>query len=257
MGEFVTRVLPDWTFGKFVMFDAATINRSILQLPCLTDFAATAKFRKSFSLLLEANDYAHRTDCSLWEFAVEAAQLLRLGLSHNDLRFLVRMRIVDFAQELTSPDQMSRRFQPTPGFSITKQTCFVLTKPGIAVALECVTGSRNLRKAGIAQRMSTDKLPRIPDWNTERRILTLDDKVVKRFRWRAFNQELVLSAFQEEHWPSRILDPLAPHHAQDAKRRLSDTIKCLNRGRENDLVQFHGDGTGQGVVWQLNPSADL
>lgn len=43
------------------------------------------------------------------------------------------------------------------------------------------------------------------------------------------NQEMLLAAFQEEDRPCRIDDPLPPQPDQDARRRLSDTIKCLNR----------------------------
>ncbi len=75
-------------------------------------------------------------------------------------------------------------------------------------------------------------------------------KVVKQFRRRAINQELVLAAFEEECWPLRIFDPLTPQPCQDMKRRLNDTIKCLNRGQESPLLHFRGDGTGEGVLWE-------
>ena len=59
----------------------------------------------------------------------------------------------------------------------------------------------------------------------------------------------ILAAFEEEGWPSRIDDPLPPQPEQDSKRRLSDTIKCLNRKQASPLIHFRGDGTGEGVVW--------
>jgi hypothetical protein len=64
------------------------------------------------------------------------------------------------------------------------------------------------------------------------------------------NQELVLAAFEEERWPRRILDPLSPQPFHDVKRRLSDTIKFLNRRQENEFIRFHGDGSGEGVIWE-------
>jgi hypothetical protein len=76
---------------------------------------------------------------------------------------------------------------------------------------------------------------------------------VKRFKWQAANQERILTVFEEEGWPARIDDPLAPSPAIDTKRRLSDTIKCLNRKQANALIRFRGDGTGQGVIWELAP----
>ena len=64
------------------------------------------------------------------------------------------------------------------------------------------------------------------------------------------NQEAILTAFQEEGWPARIDDPLPPHPEQDPKRRLNDTIKCLNRKQSQSLIHFRGDGTGEAVIWE-------
>ena len=32
---------------------------------------------------------------------------------------------------------------------------------------------------------------------------------------------------------------------------LNDTIKCLNRKQKNALLHFRGDGTGEGVIWEV------
>ena len=61
---------------------------------------------------------------------------------------------------------------------------------------------------------------------------------------------MILSCFQESGWPVRIDDPLPPQAEQDSKRRLSDTIKCLNRKQVAPLMHFRGDGTGEGVIWE-------
>ncbi len=90
-----------------------------------------------------------------------------------------------------------------------------------------------------------------PHWNAERHELKVNRQLVKRFRWPACNQETVLMAFEEEGWPDRIDDPLPPQPEQDSKRRLHDTIKCLNRNQINQALRFHGDGTGEGVLWEL------
>ncbi|QDV81768.1 hypothetical protein TBK1r_06880 [Stieleria magnilauensis] len=90
----------------------------------------------------------------------------------------------------------------------------------------------------------------MPEWNADSRRLQIDGQIVKRFKWPAANQEAVLCAFEEEGWPERIDDPLPPQPEQDAKRRLADTIKCLNRKQVNELMHFRGDGTGEGVVWE-------
>ena len=89
-----------------------------------------------------------------------------------------------------------------------------------------------------------------PHWNAVTRELQFQDVIVKCYKWKAENQEMVLNAFQEEGWPHRIDDPLPPQRDQDCKRRLCDTIKCLNRKQTNGLIRFHGDGTGEGVFWK-------
>ena len=81
--------------------------------------------------------------------------------------------------------------------------------------------------------------------------LRLGETLVKKFKWRAANQEAILCAFEEEGWPPHIDDPLPPILDKDPKRRLSDAIKCLNRKQLNTLVRFSGDGTGEGVYWEL------
>jgi hypothetical protein len=67
----------------------------------------------------------------------------------------------------------------------------------------------------------------------------------------------VLNAFEEEGWPKRIDDPLRPDPDQDAKRHLHDTIRRLNRNRRAPLIHFSGDGTGEGVIWDLTPGGRL
>ena len=75
--------------------------------------------------------------------------------------------------------------------------------------------------------------------------------MVKCFRVPAPNQEMVLTAFEEEGWPYRVYDPLPPEEGKDAKQRLHETIKALNGHRLARIIRFHGDGTGEGVFWEL------
>ena len=64
-------------------------------------------------------------------------------------------------------------------------------------------------------------------------------------------------AFEEDGWPARIDDPLPPAKKIDAKQRLHDTIKNLNRNQKQRLIRFMGDGTGQGVRWKPILNGDL
>ncbi len=90
-----------------------------------------------------------------------------------------------------------------------------------------------------------------PIWDTQSRELRLGAHVVKQFKWPAITQEAVLQAFSEEGWPTRIDDPLPPSPNICPKRRLHDTIKCLNRRRVNKFIKFRGDGTGEGVLLEI------
>jgi hypothetical protein len=81
-------------------------------------------------------------------------------------------------------------------------------------------------------------------------VLYFAGQIVKRFRWRAVNQEKILSAFEDDGWPPRIDDPLVPSPQIVSKRRLGDAIKCLNRRQANALLRFGGDGTGEGIIWE-------
>lgn len=90
-----------------------------------------------------------------------------------------------------------------------------------------------------------------PNWDAKRRELRVNETVVKRFRQPAQNQELILAVFEEDGWPERIDDPLPPDPVRDAKERLHDVIKKLNRAQDVPLIRFRGDGTGTGVLWEL------
>ena len=92
----------------------------------------------------------------------------------------------------------------------------------------------------------------MPKWDRDRQELRVGSIVVKQFKVPAANQEVILSAFEEESWPPRIDDPLPPHGEQTPKRRLQETIKSLNRNQKRALVRFLGDGSGQGVRWEFN-----
>ena len=90
----------------------------------------------------------------------------------------------------------------------------------------------------------------LPFWNGKE--LWFKDRVVKRFRRLAQNQQTVLAVFQEEGWPERIDNPIPANDICDAQSRLHDTIKSLNRNHIPDPspLRFRGDGTGTGVVWE-------
>ena len=91
----------------------------------------------------------------------------------------------------------------------------------------------------------------IPHWDHDCRELRFGSYLVKQFKVPAENQELILSAFEEEGWPPHLDDPLPPRPELDSKQRLHDAINRLNRNQKRRLIRFHGDGNGQGLRWEL------
>jgi hypothetical protein len=220
------------------------------------------KLRRALELLLEAVQYADETTDSRWEFAVEIEQLRQLELSDNDLRYLLRLRYLEHANEITCRTHKTRMYRQAGDLRFTPHSCFILTEPGVSIASRftedaCGATPHFSRSLPIAPSYDQRDMTDIPVWDDRRRTLFLKGQVVKRFRWVAANQQLILSAFQEEGWPIRIDDPLAPASSLVGKQRLSDTIKCLNRKQENQLLRFRGDGSGQGVVWESRTEQTL
>jgi hypothetical protein len=187
--------------------------------------------------LLDAYLSACALKHDLWEFALEIRSLREAGLSHTHLRWLLANKLVAQGLDRSEPTQGGRVFAPVANLSLSEAACFVLTEAGVAFAL----GGAAPVNAGASR----------PCWDDARRQLRFGLVVVKRFRQPAPNQELILQAFEEEGWPPRIDDPLAPVDDQDTKRRLHTTINNLNRSHERRLLHFHGGGDGQTVAWRV------
>jgi hypothetical protein len=97
----------------------------------------------------------------------------------------------------------------------------------------------------------------LPHWDGLRRTLVASGLAVKEFRQPAPDQIRVLESFEEEHWIYRIDDPLPCLPGRNPKQRLHVTIANLNRNQRKALIQFKGDGTGQGVCWTWRTMAAL
>ena len=253
--------------------------------------ALTLQVRAALGQLLRAFDYASDLDCSLWDFSVEIERLLDHGMTTSDLRWLIKRGYLSHARETTGADDADRCFDTTcRNLAFFPNSCFVLTASGLAImgrnaatddgAAPGLPGS-HVRERGsevavneLAAAGSPDSahqtehwslqipplrlryatpldLGTIPNWDRETRTFMVGDYLVKRFRVPSPNQEAVLDAFQEEGWPRSVDDPLSPVPDQQPKRRLRDTIKCLNMNQANRAIRFRGDGTGQRVSWEL------
>jgi len=200
--------------------------------------------------LVIAHDYARNVQCDPWQFAVEITRLTTLGLTASDLRWLVEKGYVIHASEVTQPDDLVRKFAPARNTAFAKETCCLLTNSGLLFAGVADTSPRLLRFADRAAVMQPEAAAR-PRWDGRDRILYLGELCVKRYGRSSPNQESILAAFEEEGWPRHIDDPLSPSGEIVPKSRLHDTIKWLNRRQENRLLNFLGDGSGEGVYWEI------
>ncbi len=227
-----------------------------------------ARLRSALLLLLENHDYALDLDSNLWEFAIDLPSLQQSGLITNDYRWLVGRGLVKFALEVTRADENQRSFRPLASLQLARQTCFVLTEAGIALARELKCGLLDRHSTSLPDQplsspvfdsaTQTQLFPERPTWDRDRQELRVGKLIVKQFKVPAANQETILRVFEEERWPSRIDDPLSPRPDQLPKRRLHDTINSLNRNQKRPLVHFLGDGSGEGVRWEFvnRPTAE-
>jgi hypothetical protein len=196
-----------------------------------------------------------------WNFAVEIQALRNAGASNSDLRWLLGKGHVEHATEVTRPDDLCRRFRRDRSLRFNRKTCFVLMPSG--AWLTCSTPLGQLRAAGSPvppygpEGSAVADRSLVPWWDRDRREVRLAGILVKQFKSPAPNQEAILAAFEEEGWPPRIDDPISPQFGQDPKRRLHDTINALNRNQKTRLIDFLGDGSGQGVRWEINIVPDM
>jgi hypothetical protein len=212
-----------------------------------------ADCRRVLHDLLQARDLARSAKRNVWELAVELQQLLAYDAGISQLRWMLAQGYAEIAVEITTADDSRRRFRPVRSFAFLPGTCFVLTPAGEARLRAAQSETQRVPGASPRLPLVAEEQPR---WLPHTRTVFLGHRLVKQFRVPAANQEQVLNAFQEEGWPDRILDPLPPLGDQDPKRRLGDTIRALNHHQVEPLLRFHGDGTGEGVLWeQVLPGA--
>lgn len=180
--------------------------------------------------------YATDCGCDPDEFAVSLGELGRSGLTHIDAKWLLRKGFI----RLSPSDRRVRaqaRWNPS--------TSLVLTDQGFSF----------LAGNDLAQQTTPTPLAGVPRWDALNRTLWFDDVLIKRYRVPAENQELVLSAFEEEGWPHHIFDPLPPKQGLNCQRRLHDTINRLNRHQLTRALRFYGNGNGRAICWEPAPPA--
>lgn len=212
------------------------------------------QFSQFLQALSDANEYSLDLSVSPWDFALWFAQLEAFDLNQNDLRWMIRKGWIahrNSSHESLPESRLTREMGEASQFIISNQGLvairdFIERNPLLLADDPTNPVSQLNERTSSADVVVSNK----PSWDMERRQLTFRGKVVKRFRWPAPNQETILSVFSEEGWPLKIADPLSQEKGLDPKRRLGDTIKCLNRNQFSRLIRFRGDGTGEGVLWE-------
>lgn len=207
------------------------------------------RFLQSLELLLQAHDYARELGCTSWDFAVELSGLQALGISANDLRWLLAKGLAEHAVEVAVAPGQHRTFGLRRDWVLEARSCFILTPAGVAFAQQQLE-SEGVLCLSLAQVAAVKGSNPQPNWDQMRRTLCYQENVVKQYKVPAPNQELILAAFEEEDWPYRIDDPLPQVQLIEPKRRLHDTINALNRHHRTPSLRFMGDGQGEGICWE-------
>jgi hypothetical protein len=216
------------------------------------------RLTKSLRLLLIAAKYVETSQCERCQMAIRFQELSDAGIEITDCRWLLIGGLVEHFTETTYPGDMERSFRNGDAI-LNGNSCFMLTPSGADYVAEFLSelesGEVELPKSQI---VNTPPVPPAagtqrscePNWDSQRQELWYAGKLVKQYRIPSPNQVAILSAFEEESWPSRIDDPLPQHFEIDPRRRLNDTIRNLNRSRITPLIRFSGDGSGQGILWE-------
>ncbi|HLJ11470.1 MAG TPA: hypothetical protein VKU82_09785, partial [Planctomycetaceae bacterium] len=196
------------------------------------------------ALLLDAYDSALDVNGERWDFAVEISLLLRAGISGNALRWLICKGFAEHGVELLPRDgNAARRIRPVKWLKFEQKSRVVLSKAGAEFVRPLCRKSAadtcaSLESAGISDRSPGTATSLVPVWDADRRILALRGEIILRLSRRAKNLVLIVQAFQDDHWPPRIDDPLPGVIGREAKSRLRGAIEKLNRKRLVKRIHF-------------------
>ena len=201
--------------------------------------------------LLRAHVCAQDANASTWDFALHVSELFQNGMSMSDIRWLIAKGFAEHGQEISVFGNPHRSFLRVDGLVIDIASCLVLTPSGVNLAETVCRQSCATSESWPQTTKQSTFSAHTPYWDSGRRELSVAGTIIKRFRVPAQNQELILSAFQEEGWPHHIYDPLPTNRKINTHVRLHDAINRLNGCQKLPLVRFHGNGSGNGISWEL------
>ncbi len=213
--------------------------------------------------LLEQAPLARDAECDAWTFAVDVAQLRGYGVPDILLKWMIVRGYVKHRRQVAQI--LVNGAGPLESVEIGEGSVFTLTLEGERLARQVTTATGksvfltpfspgpNVSETGPRLHESLDRRGQTcvkPQWDVVCKRLWYADQLVKQFKLPSANQETVLMAFEEEGWPQRVDDPLPQQPNQNPHVRLGNTIKALNRNQKHKLLQFRGDGSGEGVLWE-------
>jgi hypothetical protein len=205
--------------------------------------------------LMEVFSRALQAKQDSWHFALHLADFRAMHIPATALGELVAEGLVAHGEEGRPHGAGLREAVPLGHVKFSDRSCFILTDLGLAIALALTAPEQSGLAVGLAGPPvglgDEHLLPSFVHCDDGRRELRLGDRVVKVFIREAPNQETILKAFEEQHWVRHILDPLERKRGTNPKRRLHYAIVHLNQNQLGPFIQFHGDGTGQGIWWKV------
>jgi hypothetical protein len=141
------------------------------------------------------------------------------------------------------PDRIVERIQPLIASGVTSPGSDMSQRPSRTAEMASQPDVPELAPGPESPR-TEPCLNAKPRWDAVLRRLTWNGEPVASYRRSAPNQATILSAFEEEGWPTRIDDPLSPG-------QLRQTLKDLQKKLKDAPITFRADGTGEGILWTI------
>ncbi|HEV7223849.1 MAG TPA: hypothetical protein VGN42_14170 [Pirellulales bacterium] len=198
-------------------------------------------------LLAEGWDDAEGDYIAVRQFAIGLSGLYRAGANEADLRWLIARRLAEPLVEITRNQSQLREFHEHRGLNFDERTCFVLTYAGRLLVEAHGLNHTDEPRSNTSHHMAAARVK----WDAECHELWVDGRMAKRYAQPAPCQWAILDAFEGANWPRRVIVMLPTNDRRDRSRRLSEVVADLNRGLKGSPIHFLLDGSGRGVVCDL------